>query len=179
MKDVDNDVVFNGLPPPSQGKSPSSLNRHIQGNRSRLQDQNEVSGRRHWGLTRGQISFDKRSPSSGTSISTGPKNLGSNPQGPNEDIRKEEGTSCQFLDDDSTIQFDKCERITDLVVYSPWEFYFKKNNLKVDEYRAIEEFNLSSPERIIASVMCGRRWRRSCNISILTLCQGLYLGLWI
>ena len=152
MKVGDNDVVCNGLPP-SQGRSPSLLNRQIQA---------------------GQISFDKSSPSpSRTSISTGSKNLGSNSQGPKEDILKEEGiTSGQILDDDSTkIEFDKCERITNLVAHCPWEFYFKKNNLKLDEQRDVEQFSLSSPERIqldycqkgqyiAVKLMCGR-WRRA------------------
>ena len=41
--------------------------------------------------------------------------LCSNRHGKIEDILKEEGTSCQILDD-ITIQFDTCERITNLVI---------------------------------------------------------------
>ena len=84
----------------------------------------------------------------------------------NPHARKEE--SSKIADDNSTILFDKCERITILLAHS---FYFKKNNLKPEEQRAIDQFHLSSPKRLLldyckkgnyiaVKLMCGR-WRRA------------------
>ena len=137
-------MVFSGLSPSRQGISPSLLNRRLQS---------------------GQISFEKSLPSSGyISTGSGSKNHDSNPQAQNEG-------SSKIADDDTFINFNKCERITNLVAHCPYEFYFKKNNLKPEEQRAIDQFHLSSPKRLLldyckkgnyiaVKLMCGR-WRRA------------------
>ena len=92
-------MVFSGLSPSRQGISPSLLNRRLQS---------------------GQISFEKSLPSSGyISTGSGSKNHDSNPQARNEG-------SSKIADDDTFINFNKCERITNLVAHSSYEFYFKK-----------------------------------------------------
>ena len=116
-------MVFSGLSPSRQGISPSLLNRRLQS---------------------GQISFEKSLPSSGyISTGSGSKNHDSNPQAQNEG-------SSKIADDDTFINFNKCERITNLVAHCPYEFYFKKNNLMLEEQRAIDQFHLSSPKTITA-----------------------------
>ena len=47
-------------------------------------------------------------------ISTGSKNHSSNPHAQKEDV-----------DNESTIHFNKCERITNLVAHFTYEYYFK------------------------------------------------------
>ena len=75
------------------------------------------------------------------------------------------------MDDDVTIHFDKCKRIINLVTHCLYEFYFKKNYLKLDEQYAIVEFHLSSPKQLLLDycnkckyiavmLMCGS-WRRA------------------
>ena len=75
------------------------------------------------------------------------------------------------MDDDVTIHFNKCKRIINLVTHCPYEFYFKKNDLKLEEQYAIVEFHLSSPKQLLldycnkckyitVKLMCGS-WKRA------------------
>ena len=77
----------------------------------------------------------------------------------------------KIVDDDVTIHFNKRKRIINLVTHCLYEFYFKKNDLKLEEQYAIVEFHLSSPKQLLLDycnkckyiavmLMCGS-WRRA------------------